>query len=513
MRIISGTELHQDLISKLPVASANFVPSITEDNRATYLSYFKQFIKIIWKEEPTPKHSLLLCRTLSQHLNVEVSESELIQQTGDLIEVGIENKPAKELAFRFPCSISNELSSVLNEAVVGGVILKRYQTNNGVINSYLDGPQEMFTKVEKYLSTDPALKLLEDQPDQPIFAQYRSGASNLTLSSLARQLLQDTVEFKSASFAIQRMNEYLLTDTTTLRIVIAVDGFSISEQTELVDGVFIAPISTVEHLEGWNRLFGPESYSFLNHNPQRFPSAVIFTDQKVRRFFRWGIPDPNQSAVDLNVCLMLLPLFGPSPIAPITNFSESIDIEYRTGGFSFGHYGSEFGSFFYSIPFEPDLTEFAKLYNKFIALQGKSESRVRIALQRLLNCLRKSNLTDKSIELGIALESILLSGTDDDGTSGEITFRLASRGAWFLGKSAEERRHIFNVLKAAYKLRSKAAHEGQAPEVVKSVHKGSEPLATAYLIQDALEICSEVIKKVIDKQEIPDWTEIILGTD
>lgn len=53
----------------------------------------------------------------------------------------------------------------------------------------------------------------------------------------------------------------------------------------------------------------------------------------------------------------------------------------------------------------------------------------------------------------IAVEALL--GPED---GREITFRLAQRGAWFLGNSVQEREHLFAFLKEGYAWRSKVVH-------------------------------------------------------
>lgn len=164
----------------------------------------------------------------------------------------------------------------------------------------------------------------------------------------------------------------------------------------------------------------------------------------------------------------------------------------------------------HNTPFAPTLNGFGDIYHRYDKLTGKAKDRVQVSMGRLNRCLRRGDKTNKALELGIALESILLSGKNEDGSNGEISFRLANRGAWLLGTDPVDRKKIFSVLKAAYGLRSKAAHEGKVPEHVK-VFKGEPPTPTVYLLQDAAMLCSKAIRKIILCGEVPNWTELVLG--
>lgn len=66
------------------------------------------------------------------------------------------------------------------------------------------------------------------------------------------------------------------------------------------------------------------------------------------------------------------------------------------------------------------------------------------------------DFADAAIDLGIALESILIKSDE----STEITYRISMRGARLLGKTLDERLDLKKKLTKIYGMRSKAAHRG-----------------------------------------------------
>jgi hypothetical protein len=108
-------------------------------------------------------------------------------------------------------------------------------------------------------------------------------------------------------------------------------------------------------------------------------------------------------------------------------------------------------------------------------------------------------LADNSIDLGIALEALLLHNLKGD--RGELSFRMSLRGAWLAGADETERTAIQTTLKKVYGLRSKAVHAGSVPST-------EENSAT---ISSGLDLCRRLISKVIDANADVAWDRLVLG--
>ena len=122
------------------------------------------------------------------------------------------------------------------------------------------------------------------------------------------------------------------------------------------------------------------------------------------------------------------------------------------------------------------------------------ENKVDTGVRRWVNSKRQeSSLTDKFIELRIALEALFL-----DNAQGELRFRLAMHGAWFLGANAEERHRYHGALLNAYDAASVAVHGREV--------RGREEQLTA-----AQELCRNGILKMLEAGSSPDWKALVLG--
>ena len=108
---------------------------------------------------------------------------------------------------------------------------------------------------------------------------------------------------------------------------------------------------------------------------------------------------------------------------------------------------------------------------------------------------RRADFEDRLIFLRTALEALFL----DADNSGELTFRLATNGAWYTSGNSVERRNRFDLLKKVYAAASGAVHSGR----VKKRNEG--------LLKDGQEICRQAIMKRLRSKHEPVWPEIVFG--
>ncbi|MGP0095181.1 MAG: hypothetical protein ACLPKB_35295 [Xanthobacteraceae bacterium] len=132
--------------------------------------------------------------------------------------------------------------------------------------------------------------------------------------------------------------------------------------------------------------------------------------------------------------------------------------------------------------------------------QARRHRTLRIPLDRLDRAAHDYDFADRSIDLGIALEALLLHDLDNQ-ERGELKFRLSLRGAWLVGRDEPERTEIRKALAKMYDLRSRAVHSG-------SVDQSEESRDT---IQRGTELCKQLIQKAIDADCLIDWNKLVLG--
>ena len=133
--------------------------------------------------------------------------------------------------------------------------------------------------------------------------------------------------------------------------------------------------------------------------------------------------------------------------------------------------------------------------------EGLSRQRVfeklRVPIQRWRRSKAASNGVDLAIDLRIALESLFL----DEGNNAELSFRLALRAAWYLGVEGDERAKIFDALREAYSIGSKAVHRG----------KGYDDMIPPELAT-AQDVCRmSILRQISDGGKPPNWNTVVLG--
>ena len=117
------------------------------------------------------------------------------------------------------------------------------------------------------------------------------------------------------------------------------------------------------------------------------------------------------------------------------------------------------------------------------------------AISRWMRSKQRWSVPDQLIELRVALEALYLR---DSG--GELSYRLAARGAWHLGVSVEARKSHYQTLREVYRRASKVVHGQQL--------KDTELVDS--LVKDGQDACREGILKMLKEGE-PDWNDLLLG--
>ena len=150
-------------------------------------------------------------------------------------------------------------------------------------------------------------------------------------------------------------------------------------------------------------------------------------------------------------------------------------------------------------PSDDELKRYCEALRLFSGLPSTIKQQLRIPMRRLNQAKRRQSLEDKALDLGVALESLFL---HDNPSPEQISLAFRLRGAWMLGKGADDRTQIYAKLKEIYKCRSKAIHSGRVPFKVK-VNKVSKP--TDELLVEGMELCAEAILATIQNKSFPDF--------
>lgn len=127
---------------------------------------------------------------------------------------------------------------------------------------------------------------------------------------------------------------------------------------------------------------------------------------------------------------------------------------------------------------------------------GGPRENLELAMRRWIRSKRPGSDLDRLIELRIALEALYeIGGVNEKG------FRIATYGAWHLGKDFERRHLLRETLRKAYSDSSNAVHGGKLRYAAKDPG----------LVTSVQDICREGILKRLREMERPKWDEMILG--
>jgi len=149
-----------------------------------------------------------------------------------------------------------------------------------------------------------------------------------------------------------------------------------------------------------------------------------------------------------------------------------------------------------------DFERLRDLYLLFCSLNPNHRQHLRLPLERLSRAVRRLDRVDSAIELGIALEALLLNDMDEE--RGELTLRFRLRGARLLGQTPEERAIIYGVLGQVYRLRSHAVHRGTIPEQLGGT-------SAADILGEGSRLAARAIETLIRQGQNPNWEQITLA--
>lgn len=146
------------------------------------------------------------------------------------------------------------------------------------------------------------------------------------------------------------------------------------------------------------------------------------------------------------------------------------------------------------VVLSPDEVSGAKrLYELMMSCDDNRLQRLQISMDRLRDSRGSTGLVNRAVDLGMALEVLLLPDQD-----GELLYRMRIRAARFLADDYGPREAISKLINEFYKVRSKAVHTGAVADRGKSAEK---------TIAEAQQLCHRLILAILE-HGWPDWPQI-----
>jgi hypothetical protein len=353
---------------------------------------------------------------------------------------------------------------------------------------------------------DQCVALLRQQADLVIFddqmQQLCNTALRVDLPQLARWLIKRAMEV-GAEETVGDLQRYVSSPHYSVEETCLLSGVMPTEATEIADGIAFMPFSVLRE-SPHKKLFTPAVTDL--HWDRAVPSAALVCHTEYPKKHgtgaSWKMAAITTRHDEMSDIRRLMTLFGPSSSVVMAMWSIPEPWVPLSG--------SNFG---WSYPFPEgrltgdremapdDVMRLRDLYSLFKALQESERAHLRIPLDRLNRAILKVfTPTDSAIDLGIALESLLLNDLDDD--RGELTFRLRLRGARLVADTLEERKEVDRLLRDVYKARSIAVHSGRLPERI-----GASTVPK--LLEDGRRLASRAIEIII-RGGAPNWIDVQL---
>ncbi|WP_319413175.1 HEPN domain-containing protein [uncultured Cohaesibacter sp.] len=150
--------------------------------------------------------------------------------------------------------------------------------------------------------------------------------------------------------------------------------------------------------------------------------------------------------------------------------------------------------------------ELKKLVHGFGKLSSSWNERISRSIRRLAQAKSRVDLNDQALDLGIALEMVLLhSENNKNELPGQLHNHFRLRGAWLMGKSFEDRLKCYKMLGKIYSQRSQVAHNGvlSSPNSIKYIQLSEE-------IKEHIALAERILFKLIVEGPPKDWTSLVL---
>lgn len=303
------------------------------------------------------------------------------------------------------------------------------------------------------------------------------------------------------------LEAFLEQDCTTVLATVWVTGVAIQKPVDLFDGIRAFPLE-----------YMPETFDkYLLHGPSMRASGMgMFPSVAITKAISVSVMESAEEAdarrerktvsaelEKLMFACELLPLLHGCCAAPESSAVYVPDYVpcgvFYNNGIS-GNPWHEDGRTDCIFTFESssEISAIQKCYEA--ARQSQDLGKLRLVLRRIAQSKRRAAIEDRILDLAIALEMLLLK----KGEKGELTYRLALRGACFVSSDQAERRRSYEALKTLYRLRSYVVHTGE-------FRKGKDYDDAYNQIESFEELTETICTKVLLEGWPTDWDTLILG--
>lgn len=353
----------------------------------------------------------------------------------------------------------------------------------------------------KRLSDDPRVIALDGQ-----MVSRGSSAGKFEVETLAVWFVWCANSY-GEKFANEQLECWLNAEEIEVLNSLWVLGVEAEKSIELSDGYVIQTIADMPDSDE-KEYFSKVQFNFLDRT--NFPKCAITKRQRIRRMWS-DVPPASPKLADeyRSSCKKLYELaFILNSVSGVVCVPY-MQTAYRPATTPIGYFGGSGGG---SPIFDVSTLTLSKISaasaqtinSMFFHFQLKSEpekARLQLILSRLSQAKRRIQVEDKMLDLGIALEMLLL----DDNEKDQLSLQFRLRGSWLIGQSSQDRIERWNLLQEIYNARSSVAHTG-------TLHKNN-PIKIQKIreaLPKYLDLAEAIFRKIIISGT-PVWRDLVLG--
>jgi hypothetical protein len=399
------------------------------------------------------------------------------------------------------------VEAAIHKAIKGGAVL-------APVNALLPADAEVnligartHVKIEAEVLEEYLADLRHDRQLARLDSAYATvptgyGAS-ISLRPIGLSLLGRAIDSGDVTGTVEAFRSYIEKNTAPVIAVMAVSGVKTSTEVRLGPKIRLVPTTSVPPSYRRAEALGRPNPPLSEVRPG--VSSALVTQLDFGPIFYWpteggALSKPAQSRVrsaldDLDEARTLLSLLGITTAMRL--FWVAPQDPMMGTGIDRGWLSNR--EVFDGKDIEVDANAAEELAASYFGMDPAiRQQMLHIPLDRLDRAIRGEDLVDKSIDLGIALEALLL---HEPGYQGELTFRLSLRGAWLGGGDPRERAEVQKLLAEVYDLRSRAVHTGKVERTEKNYAK----------IESGAALCKRLIRKMIEADGRIKWTSLLVG--
>jgi hypothetical protein len=313
--------------------------------------------------------------------------------------------------------------------------------------------------------------------------------------------LANNIGIEEANRELQR---YLDSDAVTVVRALWVSGIQIDEQIDLGDNYLFQPVGLMPESDDKEYYLRQRLTSFNFHSSS--PTAAIVKNCKIPKLLDDNKPDEDETRnVERRMETIVLLLNLIDSLCTLPSYSTSYLYATTPPG-PFIPSGGGWPLYDISPPTPSRLPSnlrqhISPLVLAFEALPSSEQQRFSRIIDRLSQAKRRIYIQDKILDLGIAMEMMLLENKQGDQLS--QTFSL--RGAWLVTSTPEERVITRKYLQNIYTHRSQVAHSGILENGnYKKIIKVENDFPTY------VSLAESICKKLLINGK-PEWERLVLG--